>query len=441
MDSLFENTVFVNHVLRALSFTFLHSLWQGLILAVLVSGVLISFKKATPGVRYNIVAGALLAFMCITGFTFFKMMQPGGIASADPAADGTLLAGTGSLVRDLSQRVMNQCNANAPLIVAIWFVVFIVKSVNVMAGLVKVRRIRVYRNLPASAIWQERLQDLAQRLQLSVAVQLLESSLVQVPVVIGALKPVILLPIGLLSNLPPAQVEAILLHELAHIRRKDYLVNLLQSFAEVLFFFNPAVLWLSSLLRDEREHCCDDLAISTLNSKRRYIEALVGFQEYSTAVNLPVMAFPGTNDKLSDRVRRIVYNRRNSSSLLQRALLTVSVMVLACLLLVSTSHSLEARTNKHEIVSPQTKSNIMSVENIPSDSTGPKKKLPPLPKPPKPPKPVDRVKHAETGTHNKTIERAAREADKKKVAADRDRRTQDAARAKEDAALAEKLKN
>ena len=110
---------------------------------------------------------------------------------------------------------------------------------------------------------------------------LLESAIVKVPVVIGLLKPVILLPLGLLSNLPPDQVEAVLLHELAHIRRKDYLVNLLQSFAEVVFFFNPALLWISSLMREERENCCDDVAISHIKNKKQFIHALVAFQEYA----------------------------------------------------------------------------------------------------------------------------------------------------------------
>jgi len=89
--------------------------------------------------------------------------------------------------------------------------------------------------------------------------------------VIGLVKPAILVPLGLLSNLPPGQVEAVLLHELAHIRRKDYLVNLLQSFAEAIFFFNPAVLWISSLIREERENCCYDIAIGGIKNKNKFI--------------------------------------------------------------------------------------------------------------------------------------------------------------------------
>src|SRR4030095_11498069 len=95
----------------------------------------------------------------------------------------------------------------------------------------------------------------------------LQSSLTKVPVVIGHLKPVILFPIGILNSLPQNEVEAILLHELAHIARNDFLINLLQQFTEIIFFFNPAVIWVSSCIKSERENCCDDIAISVTQDK------------------------------------------------------------------------------------------------------------------------------------------------------------------------------
>jgi beta-lactamase regulating signal transducer with metallopeptidase domain len=89
----------------------------------------------------------------------------------------------------------------------------------------------------------------------------------------------------MLTTLPASEIEAILLHELAHIRRRDYLVNLLQSFSDIIFFFNPAVLWLSSLIRDERENCCDDIAIGEVKNKKQFIHALLSFQEYNLIQN------------------------------------------------------------------------------------------------------------------------------------------------------------
>ena len=99
------------------------------------------------------------------------------------------------------------------------------------------------------------------------------------PVVIGHLKPVILIPLGCLAGLPADQVEAILLHELAHIRRSDYFVNFLQNITESIFFFNPGLLWISSLIKEERENCCDDIALEQTKNKRGLVQALISFKE------------------------------------------------------------------------------------------------------------------------------------------------------------------
>src|SRR6202008_3371205 len=114
---------------------------------------------------------------------------------------------------------------------------------------------------------------------------------------------VILVPLGLLAALPPSQVETILLHELAHIRRKDYLVNLLQRFSEAVFFFNPALIWISSLIRQEREACCDDIVVSTATHHGNYLKALVSFQEYCLTPPKYAMAIGSKQHYLLNRVK------------------------------------------------------------------------------------------------------------------------------------------
>jgi uncharacterized protein (TIGR03067 family) len=123
------------------------------------------------------------------------------------------------------------------------------------------------------------LQRLAARLQISRTVRLLESIVVEVPTVIGWLKPVILLPVASVNSLTVQQLEAILAHELAHIRRADYAVNLVQSLIETLLFYHPAVWWMSARIRQEREHCCDDLATSISGDAASYVAALVRMEE------------------------------------------------------------------------------------------------------------------------------------------------------------------
>jgi beta-lactamase regulating signal transducer with metallopeptidase domain len=149
---------------------------------------------------------------------------------------------------------------------------------------------------------------------------------------------VILVPLGLLTQLPAEQVEAILLHELAHIRRHDYLVNLLQNLIETLFFFNPALLWLSSLIRDEREHCCDDIAIDHLKNRRQYVESLIGFKERSMVDSpLSAVGFAGRKNSFLNRIRRIVENRNYTLSRWEKGSLACSCIVVLSIALVALS--------------------------------------------------------------------------------------------------------
>ena len=127
---------------------------------------------------------------------------------------------------------------------------------------------------PAPSEWQQALDRLKTRIRVSRPVRLLVSSLVQAPAVVGWLRPVVLVPVGALAGLPAEQIEALLVHELAHIRRHDYLVNVLQSVVEALLFYHPAVWWVSGHIRTEREQCCDDVAVSVSGDVLTYARAL-----------------------------------------------------------------------------------------------------------------------------------------------------------------------
>ncbi len=172
------------------------------------------------------------------------------------------------------------------------------------------------------------MYKLAERLQIKKRVQLLQSEIVKVPVMVGFFKPMILFPFSLMSQLPPEQIEAVLLHELAHIKRKDYFVNLLQSFAEIIFFFNPGVLWISSLIKDERENCCDDIAINQTKSKKEFIHALVSFQEYNIGSKY-ALAFPGRKNHLLNRVKRIITNNNKALNNMEKISLAAGIVIIS----------------------------------------------------------------------------------------------------------------
>src|SRR2546428_154855 len=144
------------------------------------------------------------------------------------------------------------------------------------------------------------------RLQGGRPVRLLRWTLVPVPAVLGWVRPVILLPASALTGLTPLQLEALLAHELAHVRRYDYLVNLIQSVIETLLFYHPAVWWISARVRDEREHCCDDLAVAGGGDAHFYATALLGMERLRVTPPAFALAAAGRGGALMGRIRRLV---------------------------------------------------------------------------------------------------------------------------------------
>src|SRR5690349_13234356 len=140
-------------------------------------------------------------------------------------------------------------------------------------------------------------------MRVSRSVRLLATDRVDSPSVIGWLRPVILAPVGMLSGLAPQQVEALLAHELAHVRRHDYLVNVLQGIAESLLFYHPAVWWISNQIRTEREHCCDDLAVEASGDVLVYARALAALESMRPAHFKTVLS--ANDGSLLRRIRRL----------------------------------------------------------------------------------------------------------------------------------------
>jgi beta-lactamase regulating signal transducer with metallopeptidase domain len=165
---------------------------------------------------------------------------------------------------------------------------------------------------PVDPRWEAALARLAERMGIRRAVGLLESALVDAPSLVGWLRPVILLPVSALTGLLPSQIEAILAHELAHVRRHDYLVNLAQTMAETLLFYHPAVWRVGRRVRQEREHCCDDLAVAALGDARGYALALTRMAELS--IEVPQFTMAMTGGDLMKRIRRLLGLRNDEPS-------------------------------------------------------------------------------------------------------------------------------
>ena len=188
-------------------------------------------------------------------------------------------------------------------IVLVWFAGVFLSAFRPLLGWYTVRRLRTVGVSPVPDAVHAVMDRVTKRLRLARAVELLQSALVKTPAVVGCFRPAILLPLCVVTRLPEAQLELILAHELAHIRRHDYLVNLLQTLVETLFFYHPAVWWLSRQIRNERENCCDDVAMATGGSRADYGRALLAVAELRAAV--PGLSLAAGGGSLLARIRRI----------------------------------------------------------------------------------------------------------------------------------------
>jgi beta-lactamase regulating signal transducer with metallopeptidase domain len=234
--------------------------------------------------------------------------EPTGDILATIAVDESpteFLRSTGAVLdMSWSEQVASLLRPWLTWIVAGWSFGVVLCSLRPLLGWVTLFRLKKIGVAPVSAEIEVAFRRLARQLGLHRAVAVFQSSVTQLPVVVGYFKPVVLLPMSLMTNLPPSQLEAILAHELAHVRRHDFLVNLLQTLIETLFFYHPAVWWLSYRLRIERELCCDDLAVNVLGNPVEYGRALVAVEELRG--RSPILALGAHDGLLLTRIRRIV---------------------------------------------------------------------------------------------------------------------------------------
>jgi bla regulator protein BlaR1 len=332
-------SLFSSDIISALCGMIIHSLWQGGLLAACVGLVLILTRNKSSAYRYNLLVTLLTLFSVTALYTFINgivhLTSPVIVNATD------LQKGTPSITGEqtvhimqvsFTDRVVTYLNANSVFIVCIWFAIVCLKILQLAVGMRSAFLLRYRGTIPVNSYWQLRIKELSQKMGITTAIHVVESGIAKVPMVVGHLKPFILLPLGMLACLPQAEVEAILVHELAHIRRKDYLVNILQSLLEIVFFFNPAVLWTSSLIKKEREHCCDDISIATASSKVVYIKALVACQEYIYQQPRYAMALNGEKKHLLSRVKRLVIKDRQPITYLEKSILATCILVVALLI-------------------------------------------------------------------------------------------------------------
>ncbi|GAB3270934.1 hypothetical protein GCM10027347_41920 [Larkinella harenae] len=305
---------FSEPVTNALGWGLMHTTWQGTLLALTTALLLRLTQQKASSVRYSISIGALalqLVLFVITCWIAYEPVRPTMLIRGEPLEEpaSAVLVLNLPVVDNWSGHIINGLQPHLSVVVALWLLGSAVLFVRLLGGWLFIQRLQKRGIQAAPVAWQQHLNRLAEQLGISNAIRLFESTEITVPMTVGWLKPIVLIPVGLLAGLSPREVEAVLIHELAHIRRYDYLVNLVQSAVEVVLFFHPAIWWLSARVREEREHCCDDVAIQLCGERASLAQALVHIEQRRQAqVPTPelAMAFGARKPSFMQRVKRVI---------------------------------------------------------------------------------------------------------------------------------------
>jgi beta-lactamase regulating signal transducer with metallopeptidase domain len=316
-----------------LGWIIMHSLWEGAAIAAAAAMVRLALPPRAAQARYLVLTAALLAMVGGAVITFLisptAVPLSGGAAAAAHQLDPSFEAAAGvsavlpplgappreapagapaptSRLTRLWASLADGLSRALPSVANAWIACVLLLAVWRAASWLAAQRLRLLATQPADAQLSRLAQRLAQQLNLTVRFDVLLSHLAQTVVVIGWMRPVILIPVAVVAGLTPRQLEAILAHELAHIRRRDYLVNLVQILVETLLFYHPAVWWISRQIRLEREQACDDVAISLCGNAREYARSLAALEELRL-FGSPALAAGGAGGRqLLARIRRIL---------------------------------------------------------------------------------------------------------------------------------------
>ncbi len=335
MQNSFWSPFVSDATIKAIYWTLIHSLWIGLIIALFCGIVIAATRKSAAALRYRLLCSLLVLFVFSISFTYAIEARLNKLPSMPSPPPVVVMIGANASVTQQVGLVLNRSivdytrgflNQNANIIFMVWLLFFTFKSLKMISGLLHIQRIRNYKTQTVSEELKHRIELFASQIGIRRVVRLVQSELVKVPVAVGWLKPMILLPVGIAFQLTPEQLDGILWHELAHIRRRDYLVNILQGIVETVFFFNPGLLWLSSLIRAEREACCDDMVLSRMNRKANYLEALLSFgygefKQASFAMSL------GSGNQLRERLKRMINRENKRLGVVEKVVLVIGIVV------------------------------------------------------------------------------------------------------------------
>jgi len=335
-------------VTRALGWALLHFLWQGLALAALLSAVMALCR--TAAMRYALAVGTLGLMVAAPTATFLSLLPSDSGAKSNPAAGmAREIVPQGATAASASTPRVMRTDARAAgsllWVVEVWFGGVFLFCMRTAWGLLALQRLRRKTIVPLSEYLREKCDALQRRLGLTRVIRYCENRLLDTPAVIGWFRPMVLLPMTALTGLSETQLEAVIVHELAHIKRLDCFVNLFQVAAEALLFYHPALWWVNRRIRLERENCCDDVALSICGNPVEYARALSLMEEWRVALSLAMAA---NGSPVGQRIRRLLGTERFPEGIqiasLGAGFLCLSAALLAATALVGTASKSKAQS-------------------------------------------------------------------------------------------------
>ncbi len=354
----------MNHLLPAIAWTLIHFCWQAAAIAAFYGVASLLLARRSSQTRYAVALAALLLMLASAAITFGWQLRVNAVfepASTLSSADTpsrfqqTVAYPFAQTASALSTSAPSPSLPTLlPWIDGFWLMGVFVLSIRSLGGWWLIRRLRASAHTAIPAAISETFHRIASKLGLQRTVELAVSGSVSGPITIGFLRATVLLPICALTSLGPDELEVVLAHELAHVRRADFLWNLVQTFAETLFFFHPAVWWIGSCLRNERELCCDDLALELCPNPVIYARALFHLEEQRSRQPHLAMALDGNRpgSTLRMRILRILGEPMSHAAHTPSRAFSISVAIAGLLILVFPSSQVLASLHPRQAIAP-----------------------------------------------------------------------------------------
>lgn len=284
-------------VVQSLGWSLVHFLWQGVLIGVVTSAALAVTRRRTAAARYDICVASMFLMLLAPVLTFLYLLQDA--TRPLPAVPPELL-----MLVEPAAPWAQWMETWLPHVALIWLGGVFIFQARLLVLWRRSVRLRQDGATPAPQTWRDTTSSLGESLGVRRAVRVLQSTVAESPMVVGWIRPVVLLPVRVFEELTPPQLRSIIAHELAHLRRYDDVINLIQAVFESLLFYHPMVWWVSHRLRVEREYCCDDVAVQACGNALCYARALALLD--TLRIEARQTTLTATGGPLMSRISRIV---------------------------------------------------------------------------------------------------------------------------------------